>query len=289
MEVHASFFRLLGLGLSLSVLLLATSKPILAQDLKNLKTSGSLAAAKSSSSTNSTNSTNSTKSIVLARPINDTVPNFLNELDSYLMSDELVNHIEDQYALRLRDFSLKQGFLFHTRDSKSQKNFLGSNEEEKALHIEIANSIKHYMLVRGIPKYLSSRSSTRFIGETYQQTITLAQKATRIEFSGANENWKFGSGINPFNTKAWAKFSNKKSTIELSNFFNQAESLTLLALTQYGYYQPRTSYYIQRNALEVGLRYATSLQWELDYRTYYPLKTGAAKNIASYISMGYRF
>jgi hypothetical protein len=226
---------------------------------------------------------------VLARPVFDTVPNFLNELDTYLMSDELVNQIEDQYALRLREFSLKQGFLFHTRDSKSQRAFIGTSEEEKTLHTEMANSIKRYMLVRGIPKYLSARQATRFIGETYSNTISFAQKATRIEFTGDNEEWKFGSGINPFNSKAWAKYSNKKSTVELFNYFDQGDSLAIVALTNYGYYQPRTTYYIQRNALEIGFRYTTSPQWEIEYKTYYPLHTDVMQNMISYVSTSYRF
>lgn len=230
-----------------------------------------------------------TESIVLARPIYDTVPNFLNELDTYLMSDELVDQIEDKYALRLREFSLKQGFMFHTRDNKIQRSFLGTSEEEKALHTEMANSIKRYMLVRGIPKYLSARKATRFIGQTYTGAVSLAQKATRIEFKGEDQSWKFGTGVNPFTTKAWAKYSNKSSTVELYNHFDKDKSLGLVALTHYGYYQPKMTYYIQRNAFEMGFRYSTNPQWEVEYRTYYPLEFDVMENMISYVSTTYRF
>lgn len=229
------------------------------------------------------------QAVVIAEPTLDSIPNFISELDNYLMSDELVREIEEKYSLRLKEFSFKRSFNEHSRDTVLQRSSKGNTKAEKELYEDMANSVKRHMLLQGIPKYLSARKATRFIGEGYKRAVSLSKKATNFEFKSEKSNWKTGFGINPFNTKAWLKYSNKQSAIELFNYFEKKNTLGILAFTQIGYYQPKSIYNILKNSIEVGFSYSTSPHWEYEYRLEYPINSrsfDAVKNIAS---LGYRF
>jgi hypothetical protein len=230
------------------------------------------------------------QSIVLARPLQDSVPNFLNELDTYFMPDELVTSIEDRYHMKLRDFSMKQGYLLHTRDARLQRTYLGTPLEEQAMRFEMAQSMSRYMLLRGLPKYLSSKKETRFIGESYEQAVSFAKNVGRIEIQSKDESWKFGSGINPFTSKAWAKYSNSTSTFELYNYFNRPDSLGIVTYIQHGRYVPMAQYYVFKNAFETGFRVKFSPNLDSDLKTFFPFsKPGVLDHAVTKVSTSYRF
>jgi hypothetical protein len=243
----------------------------------------------SQAASNPSNPASTSQSIVLARPLEDEVPNFLNDLDTYLMSDELVNEIEDRYAMRLREFSMKQGFLAHTRDTKLRRNYVGTPAEEQAVRDEMAGSMKKYMLVRGLPKYLSSKKETRFIGESYTQAVSMAQSIGRVEIKSKDDSWKFGSGVNPFTSKAWMKYSNASSTLEAYGMLNDKNSPAVILTHSMGPYVPWCQYYLTRNAFETGLRYRYSANLDSEIKTYMPFADKTLPNTVTYLSSTYRF
>ncbi len=230
------------------------------------------------------------QSVVLAQPFFEPPPSFLNDLDTHFMADEMVDKIEDRYYMKLRDFSLKQGYMLHTRDSRLQRNLPGSPAEEQAVRQEMARSMRQYMIFRGLPKYLSSKKETRFLGESYTQAVNLAQTVGRIEIKSKDESWKFSSGINPFTTKAWAKYSSPSSTLELYNIFNRKDSLGLVASTTQGRYVPMAQYLILRNALETGVKVKFSPMLESELKTQFPFeKPDVLEHCVTKIATSYRF
>ncbi len=228
--------------------------------------------------------------VVLAHPMLDTVPNFLDDLDSHLMSDELVNQLEDKYAMKLQSYSLQYGLILHERDSKAVRSYYGTAEEELKIRNEMARSIKQYMLVRGIPRFLTSKESTRTIGETYTKAAAFAQNAARVDFKNDAGTWAFNAGINPISTKAWAKYSNKNSTLEAYNFFNQDKTLAIIAFTRVRKFIPKLQYLIEQKAIEPGVKYIANINLEAEFRTHYPFASpNPLYDTVSYISAQYRF
>ena len=228
--------------------------------------------------------------IVLAHPMLDAVPNFLDDLDSHLMSDELVNQLEDRYSAKLRSYSLQHGLIMHNRNSRVLRTYYGTSEEEIAVRNEMARAIKHYMLVRGLPRFLTSKESTRSIGENYTKAVQFAQNAARVDIKSADKSWSFNAGLNPFSTKAWSKYSNKKSTIELYNFFNKEDTLAIIAFTRIKRYIPKIQYHIAKKAIEPGVKLIASRTFEAEYRIYIPMGTPNFLNSAvNYVAAHYRF
>ncbi|MEO5667996.1 MAG: hypothetical protein ABIR96_08055 [Bdellovibrionota bacterium] len=231
------------------------------------------------------------RSIVIARPLEPEATN--NDLEAYFMPDELVDQMESRYYQRIRDYSLKQGFYENARDTRLKRTYGGSPAEEQAMRQEMAEFMKRYMIRKGIPKYLSSKKQTRFIGEQYQKAETLVQNASRIEISSKSGNkdaWKFGTGINPMNTKAWMKYSNTNSSIELYNYFDRHDKLCLSLTHQQGMYLPSAEYNFLDKSLDTGVKFRHSGSHESQLRTSFPLgESGSLKNVRTSISSTYRF
>jgi len=273
--------------LGLDVLCLFMVSPALAQTLKN---EGSTAKRAEALNNREVRDPVAANPVVLAHPTLDAVPNFLDDLDTHLMSDELVGQLEDRYSMKLRSYSLQYGFIHHQRDTRAVRTYFGTGAEEEQVRAEMAASIKHYMLVRGLPKFLTSKESTRYIGENYTKAVTLAQNVARVDFKGEKSDWAFNAGLNPFSTKAWAKYSNKASTIEAYNFFNQENTLAVIAYTRVKKYVPRMQYHIQKKAIEPGVKYIASARFDGDFRTYIPLDSPSPSFYAvNYITAYYRF
>jgi len=232
------------------------------------------------------------RSIVIAHPLDpDTsIPSAGKDLDTYLMPDELINQMESKYYFKIREFSAKQSFSLHSRDSRLQRNYIGTPSEEQAMREEMASFMKRYMIRKGLPKYLSSKKETRFIGDQYQRAESFVQNAGRIEIKSKDESWKFGSGINPFTTKAWLKYSNPRSTVELYNVFEKKDSLGISVFRQEGRYMPMAQYLILRNSFVTGVKYRHSPVLDSEIRTSLPLyQRGLWNHTVTSISSTYRF
>jgi hypothetical protein len=230
------------------------------------------------------------KSIVIAHPMLDSPESAGRDLETYLMPAELIEQMEGKYYFKIKEYSVKQSLSLHSRDSKLQRNYLGTPAEEQATRQEMASFMKRYMIRKGLPKYLSSKKATRVIGDSYQKAETFVQNAGRIEIKSKDESWKFASGINPFTTKAWLKYSSPTSSIELFNVFEQKDSLGIQIFRQEGRYVPMAQYLILQNAFETGLKFRYSPMLDSELKTTLPLYERNVWNHAvTSISSTYRF
>lgn len=88
----------------------------------------------------------------------------------------------------------------------------GYDTEDK-FRREMAASLKHYMIIRGIPKFLSSREETREIGKKYEKTMHKVSTFATVKME-TKDKWVLNSGFNPLNLTAWSGYSNAKWNFE---------------------------------------------------------------------------
>jgi hypothetical protein len=193
-------------------------------------------------------------SIELAPEI--TVPTFMSDVDESLMSDELMSHIEEQYSEELQEFSLRNGFYQQDRSSRSDANVILSEAEEIQVRQSMASSMKKYMLLRGVPKFLGTRDATKNLGQAYSKTVAMARGATRVTLGGKERNsWKFSTGVNPFTGKGWAKYGNASWNVETSDYIDQDDALALVVSKKWSRYTAHSSYMIEQEKLSSGFDY----------------------------------
>lgn len=228
--------------------------------------------------------------VVIASSTLDHVPTFLDDLDTHLMSDEIINRLEDRYSMQLQFYSTQYGLVRHTEDSILKRTYYGSIEQEQAIQLKMARSIRHYMLVRGIPRFLTSKESTKFIGENYTKAVSFAQKAARVEIKTPDGRGKFNAGANPFTTKFWAKWVKGQTTIEFSDFINEHNRMAVFAVTQRGRYRPRVTYHIERKGIEPGVGFKVNRDFSTQLYTFFPLNdSNPLANAKTTFSAKYNF
>lgn len=209
--------------------------------------------------------------VVIASSTLDHVPTFLDDLDTHLMSDEIINRLEERYSMQLQFYSAQYGLVRHTEDTILKRTYYGSVEQEQEIQLKMARSIRHYMLVRGIPRFLTAKESTKFIGESYTKAVSFAQKAAHVEIKSPDGRGKFNAGANPFTTKFWAKWVKGQTTFEFSDFINEDNRMSVFAVTQRGRYRPRITYHIERKGIEPGLQFQVNQDFSTQLYTFFPI------------------
>lgn len=122
--------------------------------------------------------------------------------------------IEKRFAEALRLAYIRDGnFATSVSSPYSVHPTNYSLAQELAFREEMAQSLKHFMILRGIPKLLASREETRELGKKYEKTMqTVATFATvKVE---TKDKWVFNSGINPLTMVGWMGYSNGKWNFE---------------------------------------------------------------------------
>jgi hypothetical protein len=79
----------------------------------------------------------------------------------------------------------------------------------------MARTLRRYVLIKGIPKFLKSREGTKAIARTYTNSLETVRTMTSVQIRTKN-NWKYGAGINPFNQVASINASNEVWIFESS-------------------------------------------------------------------------
>lgn len=231
------------------------------------------------------------RSIVIANPmIDEETSSKGSDLKTYLMPDDLIDQITNRWDFELQEFAFRQSYNEHSRDSRLSRALSGSPQQEARVRGTMADFMKRYMIRKGLPQYLSTKKSTRFIGEQYIKAEAAVQKAGRVEFKGKDDSWKFATGVNPFTTKVWLKYSSPHSSLELYNIFEKKNSLGVAFFTQQGRYIPNAGYLIQENALVAGTKFRYSRVIEYELKSSWPLYRGdPLNNTVTTISSTYRF
>jgi hypothetical protein len=228
-------------------------------------------------------------SVELAQPV--TVPTFMSDVDDSLMSDDLMKHIEGQYSDELQEFSLQNGFYQQERGSRSDSPAILSESEEIQVRQSMAQSMKKYMLLRGVPKFLSTRESTKGLGQAYTKTVAVAQGATRVSFGGKErDSWRFATGVNPFTGKGWMKYGNSSWNFEASDFIDQEDALSVNATKRWQRYTLNSSYLIEQEKVESGVQYQIRKDLSTGLSSRVPVaSTNTWDHTVNKVSMRYSF
>ena len=182
------------------------------------KSSGSISYPESEISTDGTQSSSSRKrSVTLAEPPRaGDVPTLAADLNTAMMGPDMVKAMDEQYAERLRNFSIHNGYYasskFSTRPNPTGKGI----QEEVQIRKDMAKSIQRYMFVRGIPKFLATKPETKRIAQTYNQVIVMTKIEGRTE-----SRWEYKTGINPFQLRAFGNVAKDGWFFESSTFYDK--------------------------------------------------------------------
>ena len=154
------------------------------------------------------------------QPEVDAIPTLATDLRKSMVSEELMQQMDAAYATQLKNYSLESGRVELMRDNRVRP---FSQAAEESTRREMAKSIRQYMLVRGIPKFLSTREETAGLAQSYTQTVQTVTKATSLQFETQNK-WRFSSGVNPFTMRAWASAQNPRWQFEAARQLRTEQS-----------------------------------------------------------------
>lgn len=125
--------------------------------------------------------------------------------------------IEKRYNAALLNYSIRNGYYATSQDSpRSARPRHFSAEQEILFRHEMARSMRHYMIERGIPNFLKSREETRKLGEKYESTRQAIASVASVNVVTENK-WNFRTGANPLNMKAWMAYTNAQWNFEINS------------------------------------------------------------------------
>jgi hypothetical protein len=124
--------------------------------------------------------------------------------------------IEKRFSEALREAYIRDGnFATSVSSPFSARPRVYSLEQDAEFRAEMAQSLKHYMLIRGIPKLLSSREETKRIGKRYEQTVHTMTTMASVKVE-TKSKWIFRSGLNPLTAAGWVSYSNPAWNFEMN-------------------------------------------------------------------------
>jgi hypothetical protein len=162
-------------------------------------------------------SSNRKRSVTLAEPPRaGDVPTLAADLNTAMMGPDMVRAMDEQYAERLRNFSIHNGY-YESGKFSSRRHPTGKGiQEEVQIRKDMAKSIQRYMFVRGIPKFLATKPETKKIAQTYNQVIVMTKIECRTE-----SRWEYKTGINPFQLRAFGNVAKDGWFFESSTFYDK--------------------------------------------------------------------
>ncbi len=161
--------------------------------------------------------------VEIIQPNDTIVPSLAFDLNNSLMSNELVNQLENDYKQLYRDYSMTYGYYYSRRDSRGFRPYGLSAQQDEELRTNMARQSAKYMALKGIPNFLKSRPATRNVGRVYDDAIYAANRAATVEIK-SKSGWKYNAGFNPFEFKLFAKATTEIWRIELTNEIQQKQS-----------------------------------------------------------------
>ncbi len=173
---------------------------------------------------------------------------FFESLDSFLEADTNIHSLHETYFRALMPFQTYHTFYIHSRDTRQVR--MHTVEEELVLRREMARQLRNYLLVRGIPKFLTTREETKIIGERYQTLVGQTEKLTKINIRSEDKKEEFSLGLNPFTAKTWIKWVKNDYYTELSRYLFRANSTVLTARKRFSNFYVGSYYYFELKQLE---------------------------------------
>jgi hypothetical protein len=144
---------------------------------------------------------------------------------------------------------IQPGELNHQYDKDTQK--------------RMANEIRRYVLIKGIPKIIFSREDTKELGKAVDKTINAVQTTASISVQSKDKKWALNSGLNPLNGKTHLTLKNENWTLSATTNIRDNNPL-LIAENKFGYKNKFTlaGVYVLKAA-----RVAPSFSWALTNST----------------------
>ena len=144
------------------------------------------------------------------------------------------------------------------------------------------------MLLRGLPRFLSSRSSTRNVGQAYAKTVETVTSATKVEVKTKN-NWAFSTGVNAFTMKAWSHISNNDWNFEMNNDLTHFDTNFVMA-RKFGRLVTATTFTVSTANLQPAVIYNFSPTLSGRFESNIATKNaGWISNSNNLVSMSYTF
>lgn len=205
----------------------------------------------------------------LMDPSLSSVPSFAGELNATFLSEELIQKMDNEYSRQLEAVTRNQGFYAMSFDSRRGSTLNKGVESKEELSKKMADSVRNYVVLRGLPKFLSTREQTKELGKAYAQTIQAVTEAATIQVKTKN-NWALGSGINPLGMKAWAKASNKNWNMEAVQDLRSSVT-TVSSWRSFSTFNAGTTFNVNESILSPSIQTQLAPQWTAGLATHVPI------------------
>jgi hypothetical protein len=201
-----------------------------------------------------TNAAPRSESVMLSAPLSLSVPTFASDFTAAVMTQEMAAQMDERYLKVMRTFVTASGMEMVERDPLARdrganRPMMLSLSHEMQLRRDMANSLKSYMLARGLPRFLGSREQTKALAQTVQEV----QNATRLEVKTKSQ-WLLGAGVNPFESKAWGNYRNERWKFEVMHEYGK-NLLRTSVVRQFSNFAVETNYFIFQKVLQPNLIY----------------------------------
>jgi hypothetical protein len=134
-------------------------------------------------------------------------PSFVSDLNTVLMSQEIMNMIDGDMRNRVGSIRVENGFYYNTyqnngfteaqKDRRGQARMNGMTvDQDLAFRRQMAGLMRSYMLSKGLRKFLESREETKKVGETYGEAMDLT-KTNFVTTTKSGSVWHYNMGVNP--------------------------------------------------------------------------------------------
>lgn len=175
------------------------------------------------------------RSIVLDTRVNQAAPSFVGELNSVLMSQDIMNQVDGKMRERVGALRIDNGFYTQSFSNavfiESQKDRRGgyynqglTAQQDLLFRKDMAGMMKGFMLSKGIRNFLKSREETKNVGRVYDEAMDL----THTSFQSTTPSgvvWKYSTGVDPFYrpnmVRSWFSADSDKWSFVNENFVNK--------------------------------------------------------------------
>jgi hypothetical protein len=188
-------------------------------------------------------------------------PTFASEANKDLLQSDVIAKLSRDQAENLLTYSMRNGFYNTSLDSvASTRPPARTVEEDIRFQKQMASTLKRYILLKGLPKFILSREDTKEVGKTLDKTIHAVQNTTTVSFKSKENTWAFNAGVNPINFNSWARYQNENwvfsATTNLKDVDPRLEATHLFGLANE--YTLSSAYFPSRQVLD------PSVGWQVD-------------------------
>ena len=135
----------------------------------------------------------------------------------------------------------------------------------------MAGTLKRYVILKGLPKFILSREDTKDVGQSVEKTLDAVQNTTSVSIKSEKSKWAFNAGFNPINFNSWARYQSEEwifsAASNLKDFQPRLDATHRFGIANE--YSLTSTFYPLRNIID------PSLDWYIDN----DLRTGIGTSI----------